>query len=183
MGEENKTDPVPYGEPVILSKPQQGNGEKGGSWAAPALIILAMVSMMFVLAMWPEPSSQSAQPGTNGLSIAGSVPTYAPGIPTPTNRPLGSGASSASFDCEPGIQVGRTARVLYEAVRMRETPGYIGKNDTADTVLYLKKGDIVNVTGGPENRDGLCWWLVEFGAFVGWTADHSYDGLLLLSPS
>jgi hypothetical protein len=183
MGEEKKTDPVPYGEPVILSKPQQSTGQGGGNWAAPALIILAIVSVMVVLAMWPEPSSQSAQPGTNVMSPAGAVPTYAPGIPTPTNRPLGSGASSVSFSCEPGIQVGRTARVMYQAVRLRETPGYIGKNDSEDTVLFLKRDDIVSVISGPEQRDGLCWWRVQFGGFVGWAADHSNDGLLLLSPS
>ncbi len=133
--------------------------------------IIAIIGTIVILAL--APGQSEAPPST--------IVTYAPGIPTPTTSLPVSGASSGSIPCQPGIEVGKTAVVVYDAVRMRQSPGYVGKNDAVDTVRYLEKGDTVNVNGGPEQKDGLCWWLVVQAGVQGWSADHSSDGTLLLS--
>jgi hypothetical protein len=169
MSDDPEKKPISYGEPVILQEPRQQQSTSRGSWAAPFLLILGMIGAIVVLAI--APGGTQAPPTT--------IPTYAPGIPTPTTSLPESGASGAA-GCQPGIQVGQPARVVYASVRMRRTPGYVGKNDAADSVHYLKQGDVVNIAGGPEGKDGLCWWYADYEGIRGWTADHSSEGTLLL---
>jgi hypothetical protein len=57
----------------------------------------------------------------------------------------------------------------------------VGKNDATDSKKYMTTGDRVSVMGGPEMKDGLCWWHVEHKGVQGWTADHSREGRQLLS--
>jgi hypothetical protein len=139
---------------------------------------------MVVLALMPTGSSPPVQatPGGNWQTPAGTpIATYAPGIPTPTNSTLVTSVGTVGFVCQPGIQAGGSAAVVYDSVRLRQSPGYFAKDDAEDTVHYLTKGDVVNVLGGPENQDGLCWWNLEYQGFVGWSADRSSDGIVLLA--
>jgi hypothetical protein len=167
MSDESKDKPISYGEPVVLQEPKKEQKPSGGSWAAPLLLIMGMMAVILVLAIAP-----------GGNDNPGTIPTYAPGIPTPTTGWPDTGAQS--IPCQPGIQVGSPARVVSSAVRIRQSPGYIAKNDDTDTIHYLQYGDIVNVLGGPTNQDGLCWWNVDYLGIKGWTADHSRSGELLL---
>jgi hypothetical protein len=99
---------------------------------------------------------------------------------SPASTPV---PASGYFACEPGIAIGTSARTVYDNVRMRQSPGYAGKNDAADTIHYLKAGDIVRVLDGPVITDGLCWWFGEHTGIRGWSADHSRQGRRLLSPA
>ena len=171
MSDDPGKKPIAYGEPVVLQEPINEESKSGGSWAAPLLLVMAMIGTIVVLAIAPGGIDQP--PAT--------IATYAPGIPTPTTWLPESGGSSSGASCQPGIQVGSPARVAYSAVRMRRSPGYVGKNDAADTIHYLQLGDVVNIVGGPEGKDGLCWWYTDFQGIKGWTADHSSEGTLLLT--
>jgi hypothetical protein len=169
MGDESKGKPVNYGEPVVLQEPKTQDSKSGGSWAAPLLLIIGMMGVILILAIAPGGTDQ---PPTT-------IATYAPGIPTPTTWLPQAGANT--IPCQPGIQVGSPARVVSSAVRIRQSPGYVGKNNATDTIYYLEGGEIVNIVGGPTSQDGLCWWTVDYQGVKGWTADHSRTGDLLLT--
>jgi hypothetical protein len=186
MSEEKQPDNIPYGEPVIIRKPDTGGNKGGRNSAGPFVFIAALMAVLAVLIFWPEsssPTSSTVPPEIRLTPTTSPVPTYAPGIPTPTSSILVSGASSVSVGCAANITVGASAFALHDSVRVRRTPGYVGKNDATDTVLFLYKADIVDVRGGPQEADGLCWWHVEYGGVEGWTADHSSEGLQLLAAS
>jgi hypothetical protein len=142
----------------------KANEAKQDTSFAPWFLILALVIVLLALIFSPD---RPSAPGTSPLLFGMSTPVPRPGTP--------------SFACQPGIAAGKTANVVYSAVRMRHSAGYVDKNDATDTKRYLKSGDQVVVRGGPEIRDGLCWWLVEHKGIQGWTADHSREGRLLLS--
>lgn len=176
MSDEQDKKPINNGDPVVMQEPKKQKSAGGSGWAAPALLILGLFGVIVVLAVMPTQSSPTfVQPGA-----LTPPPTYAPGIPTPTSFLPQVGAQNAAIQCQPGIQVGKTAAAVADSVRIRQSPGYVGKDDSADTVQYLRKGDVVNVIGGPVNKDGLCWWNVQHQAITGWSADHSTGGQLLL---
>ncbi len=85
--------------------------------------------------------------------------------------------------CHQALVVGGKARVMEPAVRVRRSAGYVAKDDAADTLHYLQKGDVVLIQGGAEMKDGLCWWQVKHQGKQGWTADHSRSGTLLLEAA
>ena len=118
---------------------------------------------------------------TPGSPVASGTQPEAP-LTSATDTPIPP-PGTPSFDCQPGIQVGKTVHVVYPAVRMRLSPGYVEKDDEVDTKHYMETDDRIADKGGPQIKDGLCWWLVEHEGYQGWTADHSREGRLLLSVS
>lgn len=133
-------------------------------------IVFLLVILFFVIVLTSSTketriTSQSSPSASPVRSTATAVP--GPGTP--------------SFACQPGIAAGKTINVVHASVRMRHSPGYIEKDDTKDSKHYMKNGDKVVIKGGPQIKDGLCWWLVEHNGYQGWTADHSREGRRLLS--
>jgi hypothetical protein len=175
MSDEQDDKSINYGEPVVMQPPKQQEPSGGSGWAAPLLLVLGMLAAIVVLAIMPGQSSPTfVQPGA-GTPIA----TYAPGIPTPTSFLRESGAQGAAIPCQPGIAAGKIATALADGVRVRRSPGYVGKV-AADTIDYLQRGDVADVIAGPVRQDGLCWWNVQYQANAGWSADHSPEGEPLL---
>ncbi len=86
------------------------------------------------------------------------------------------GISSASF------QTGDTI-VTGDIVRLRSTPGYVGK-PMNDVVANIGMGVQGKVVDGPRNVDSLIWWQVETTAnnslVRGWMAEIGPDGSVLL---
>ena len=117
----------------------------------------------------PPPPAPTANSGSGTSPLPPSSGTSIPPPGTP------------SFNCWPGIEVGKTVNIMHRAVRMRHSPGYVEKDDRTDTKHYMETGDRVVIKSGPQMKDGLCWWLVEHDGLQGWTADHSREGRLLLS--
>jgi hypothetical protein len=188
MSDEQK-DLVPYGEPVVLAKPAEPKAKSGGGCAAPAVVVFALIAILILLlgvfsrsSSGPSSSSPAIGSGANPTSTAAAVALYAPGIPTPTTPPVFEIHQSSGV-CHPGIYSGGHAVVMVTSLRMRQSPGFTGKDDTTDTVHYLDVGTRVNVRAGPETVDGLCWWQVEFQGQVGWSANHNREGELLLAPT
>lgn len=74
-----------------------------------------------------------------------------------------------------GIQQGRKVKATL-TVNLRQSPGFEGK--TADDIVrQVQAGEILSVIGGPEQRDGLTWWMVG-----GWIAESSPTQVRLLDP-
>ena len=172
MSEEAPKKPINYGDAVVIQEPKKAE-EKKRTGCAPGFIILLLVIGLILISLGPGGSSPSPP-------ASFPTATLAPGQPTPTTAP----ASAATvFECQPGIAVGKTVNVVYDQVRMRRSAGYVNKNDATDSIHYMRTGDKVQIKGGPERKDGLCWWLIEHAGHEGWTADHSREGKLLLSAS
>lgn len=94
-----------------------------------------------------------------------------------------SDADAADQDGSP-IRPGDSVRTL-DWVRMRLTPGYVGK-PAEDVVTDIAPGVLLAVTGGPQAADGLTWWLLRpqsgpEAAYAGWMAEYAPDGLRLLA--
>jgi hypothetical protein len=138
------------------------------------IIILVVIFILIVYSpvdcSGPSPEVTPLPPPGGGQPPGGIPPD--PGWPPGPSVPIG---------CEPGIAAGTTANVVYPQVRIRWSPGYVGKNDHTDSKKYMTTGDTVYVMGGPETKDGLCWWFVEHKGVQGWTADHSREGRQLLA--
>ncbi len=66
-------------------------------------------------------------------------------------------------------------------VRLRRSPGYIGKPVT-DVIVDLPINTIATVLGGPTNLDSLTWWQVRVNTSgqEGWAAERSAMGDTLL---
>lgn len=119
---------------------------------------------------------------TIGASQAG--PTrWQPITPTPT--PATSPTPTVTPTPTPtpeGIYVGGKARVVSGVnVNMRRTPGY--RNKPADDIIVaVPPNSVVDVIGGPEEKDGLRWWQVRWQGKEGWMAEFSSRGTQLLAP-
>jgi hypothetical protein len=177
-----KKKPVTEDVAPLPPEPPEKKRSRGGGCYAPLVLVLIAGIVFVVFASSPDSSSrtQVSQPTPTSVPPSSPVPAFIPGVPTPTQN-TAYNISGAGFTCQPGIAAGGAARVMYEAVRMRRSPGYAGKDDRVDSIHYMSTGDIVNVRAGPQLADGLCWWLIEHAGFQGWTADHSREGNLLLS--
>jgi hypothetical protein len=176
MSEEQQPQPIREGDPVVITRPQPKADGRQRLGCEPGCVIIILV-VIFVLITFSPQNCSGPAPVVTPLPPVGASPL--PGVTPPT---LGTQPGPVTpIGCQPGIAVGATANVIYPQVRMRWSAGYVGKNDATDSKKYMTTGDQVRVIGGPEMRDGLCWWLIEFGGEQGWTADHSREGRQLLS--
>lgn len=151
----SEPDYIESGDTVIISKPSKKAEPKGGSGCqALFLIALGMFAVVFALS--------KASSGTNDFS------SFAV-------------SEDVSFECAPDIAIGKRVSIAnVNAVRLRRSPGYAGKAD-ADIMRFMAQGEQAVVKDGPQKRDGLCWWLVEYQGLQGWVANHSSGGTVLLS--
>ena len=63
---------------------------------------------------------------------------------------------------------------------MKRTPGYLGKNDSADVLVKIPSGELVEIIGDSDQKDGLTWWNITWNGYVGWIADHTASGREIL---
>jgi hypothetical protein len=182
--------PPADGPPAPNQKPKQKKTERRRSGCLPFVVFLILMIVLVYIAVSSGGSVATRRlfsPLNIGASSSeGAVapsPTSVPAGPAPATFAPSQPSGAIPTTCQPGIEVGKTIAVVYPAVRMRQSPGYVGKDDRTDSIHFTGTGDWVTVIGGPEMRDGLCWWLVEHVGFSGWVADHSRDGTLLLSAN
>lgn len=116
----------------------------------------------------------------------------APPSPTPTDIPTLSPPATAttaptlSPECAAGLPprlvIGQVARVLGTTPnRLRDAPSISGQQ-----IGLIEGGVIFDVLEGPVCADGITWWRVRRGTFVGWTAESdgtSYFVEPLLPPA
>lgn len=64
-------------------------------------------------------------------------------------------------------------------VSLRRSPGYIEKDDF-DVIVKIDCGQKVELLGENQEADSLTWWRVSWNGYVGWMADHTGSGKVIL---
>ncbi len=125
--------------------------------------------------------SGSNQPVSPPIIVITQVVQSAPqalGDPTISNPPtssVGSPTSAsnnsyATISCENDIT----------QASLRKSPGYVGKDDSTDVLYKIDCGQTVQLLGEKQDADGLTWWKISWSGYVGWMADHSGNGRIIL---
>jgi hypothetical protein len=65
-------------------------------------------------------------------------------------------------------------------VNLRRSPGYLGKNDDTDVIVKIPQFALVEIIGGPIDKDSLSWWNVSWSGHEGWIADHTGNGRTIM---
>lgn len=147
------------------STPQRSSKDRTWLWAGIAFVLLSACGLVaFVLAV-----------SGGQLPDIGNGPSWTP--------PASRGAGAAQVESQPsttGFAAGdRVVNASAGQVRLRKSPGF--QNKPADDVLAtLPAGAQGQVVDGPQQADGLPWWLVRFDGQEGWMAERSSQGILLL---
>ncbi|MEZ4712573.1 MAG: M23 family metallopeptidase [Caldilineaceae bacterium] len=102
--------------------------------------------------------------------------------PVIKSEAVSAAVESVGIQAANGWQAGDTVKTL-TVVRMRRTPGYIGKS-ASDVVADIPTGTAGTIVSGPTSKDGLTWWQVttrnSAGASVtGWMAQAVNNTQLL----
>lgn len=87
--------------------------------------------------------------------------------------------STVPATLESNIKYGRISTEV-EQVKLRRTPGTSGKDDLTDLVDKISSGELVQIIGGPVQKDGLTWWEIIWNGKTGWIADHTYSGKVII---
>jgi hypothetical protein len=160
------------GEVTLTSSQKESSESKKSSQSSGCLLFLLFLMMSLVIALLVLAGGGLGGGGVGSLNGDSSI-----GIQS---------AGGTSQGCEPGIGVGGEVKVnLLPGARMRTSPGYRIKDDSVDTICCVRIGRRLQVLGGPQMADGICWWRVrdEVSNNEGWVADHTESGRRLLKPS
>lgn len=115
----------------------------------------------------PSPSSTRIRPTSTTVAQADSPK------PRPTNtlrpQPATVNNNYAEISC-----------AEIHKVNLRRTPGYIGKDDDEDSLYEVPCGEIVELLGPSQKVDGLTWWKISWNGYIGWIADHTGSGKVIL---
>jgi hypothetical protein len=152
-------------------KTQKKPSRKQREGCAPLVLVLILGALFILIAKTPVPAPSSA------TATPGRILETAPVPPRGIND-AGDGSASAGY-CQPDFAAGVQVKAIADGVRVRETPGYVGKAES-DTLAFMANGDVAVVNGGPRSADAVCWWVVQYAGYQGWVADHAPDGSLLL---
>ncbi|MEI2691843.1 MAG: hypothetical protein V9H69_19930 [Anaerolineae bacterium] len=106
------------------------------------------------------------------LSDAGSW-TPGPDLPTAAASLPGS-PSTASFVLGEPVRNANAG-----PVNLRRSAGFRSK-PANDVLAVASAGQVGEIAGGPQEADGLTWWLVRFNGQEGWMAERSSQGVILL---
>ena len=63
---------------------------------------------------------------------------------------------------------------------LRNSPGYIDKNDSIDVLVIIDCGQRVKLLGENQIADDITWWRISWNGYTGWMADHTGSGKLIL---
>lgn len=186
--DEQPTAPEPHlDEEAAMPTPQENSGENGGGIGAGALataglgLIALAILIWFLLPLF----GNSEQPATNeapGTVIAELITTTP--LPTPTTPVPMEVINESPTPIPPSptpvlptptlptkVEAGIYAKVVGTGtfgLRFRSGPG-------GDFVTWriLPEEEILKVTGGPEEADGVIWWrAVDKTGLVGWAAEQ-----------
>ena len=153
------------------------------------LFALTLCTMVMFLA--PAFSAQWASATQPGLSWTPPAPTPIPfptpisPTPPPTATPpptvsVSPGAPSTPPTSAPAFKAGdMVTNVNKGPVNLRKTPGYLNKPNS-DRIGLVPSGAQLRIIGGPEQKDALTWWQVQWDDKSGWMAERTASGVLIL---
>ena len=123
-----------------------------GRWGCLALLALAIAGLFIAAArLLQEPGAAPAGPlPTGDLRLATPTPTA---TSTPTVTPLPLPPSTGKIDIGSRVQVNGTGAA---GLNLRAAPG-----TRSERVTIAAEGSLFIVAGGPQEADGLTWWLLK----------------------
>ncbi len=151
-------------------------------------LLFALTLFTLVMFFLPTLSAQWVSATQPGPSWTPPPPTATPTItPSPTETPPATpttGSSSPATQATPtsalAFKVGDVvANVNKDPVNLRRTPGYLGKANS-DRIGLVASGQQLRIIGGPEQKDALVWWQVQWRDKTGWMAERTASGVLIL---
>jgi hypothetical protein len=145
--------------------PQRQSKDRTWLWAGLAFVLLSVC-------------------GLTGLLLAvsgGQLPDIGNGPSwTPPAAEAGGAAQAERLPATIGLAAGgKVVNASAGRVRLRKSPGFQNKppDDVIATISAGSQGEVID---GPQQADGLQWWLVRFDGQEGWMAERSNQGILLL---
>jgi len=172
-----------------MSSSNNGLGNK------PLVVIISLIASIIAIIAFlsgkqsiQEFSSPSSSVSSNPVVVTVFVPQSPNGssdevqpvvIITATNKPptqVTSNQNSSNSYARISDEV--------EEVNLRRSPGYLNKNDDNDVIVKIPKGALVEIVGGPTDKDNLTWWKVSWNGHEGWIADHTGNGrtIMIFNP-
>jgi len=123
-----------------------------GRWGCLALLALAIAGLFIAAGrLLQEPGAAPAGPlPTGDLRLATPTPTA---TSTPTVTPLPLPPSTGKIDIGSRVQVNGTGAA---GLNLRAAPG-----TRSERVTIAAEGSLFIVAGGPQEADGLTWWLLK----------------------
>ena len=148
-------------------------------------LLFALTLCTVVMFFLPTLGAQWASATQPGPSWTPPPPTVTlPITPLPTETPPAT-PTTASAITPTSTLTFKTGDMVTNAnkgpVNLRRTPGYLGKPNS-DRIGLVASGQQLRVIGGPEQKDGLVWWKVQWGDKSGWMAERTASGVLILKP-
>lgn len=154
----------PLSNPAPGASSRRPAGRRTWLWALLAFLTLSVCSLTAVML---------AVSGGQ-LPEFGSGPSWTP--PASDTR----GPAIAEQQPATGLAIGdQVSNASSSGVRLRRTPGFQNKPG-GDILATIAPGALGQVIGGPQEVDGLRWWLVRFATQEGWMAERTSQGILLL---
>lgn len=125
------------------------------AWGCLGLLTLSIIGLLIAASyLLTRPGDVPAGPLPTGeLLLATNTPTP---TPTPTSTPPPLPPTSTTGE---GIGIGSRVRVNgtgAAGLNLRATPGTSG-----DRVTIAAEGSVFIIAGGPQEADGLTWWLLK----------------------
>ena len=154
----------------------------GGMLFALTLFVVAMVFLPALgaqldSATQPGPSWTPPPPTSIPSSTSSPTPTPPPTATTANSSPT---AQTTPTSAPSSFQVGDVVRNVNKGVvNLRQTPGYLNK-PSSDRIGLVSSGEQLLVIGGPEQKDKLIWWQVQWKDKNGWMAERTASGVLIL---
>ncbi len=141
---------------------------------------------MFFLPTFSTQWANATQPGpswTPPPPTATPSPLVTPATPTLAPTPTTTDDSQATPSTIPSFKTGDVVtNVNGGPVNMRRTPGYLGKPNS-DRIGLVPGGQQLTIVDGPDQKDDLVWWQVQWRDKTGWMAERTASGVLILKLS
>jgi len=179
VNEESKKsiDSSPIHHPIPQRQQPSTSPVLWGGMAGVILLCLVVVVMGFVFlnasgggAINPPPINTRVEP------IATEVLPQPPPVDTPRKLPTSEPTKTV-------INSSKYAKVscaqIYN-VNLRRTPGYVGKDNSTDSIYEVPCGETVELLGPTQHVDSLTWWKVSWNGYTGWIADHTASGKIII---
>lgn len=160
--------------PAASPAPQQAGDHRRATtvlWAIATFALLSLCSILILVVL-----------ATGGqLPDLDQGPSWTP-PPAAAIAPAGMASGIERLEDQPFLPGDAIQNVSGGRVNLRQTPGFHNK-PADDVIAVLEAGDVATMVAGPEQADGLRWWLVRYGTAEGWMAERSNSGKVLLGPA
>ncbi len=146
--------------------PEPRRSSRAGLWTALTFFLLLIACLLAVAVLMSG----------GRLPDLGNETSWTP----PADQPAAQAGQPPAAGAAAGFALGdRVRNANAGPVNLRQSPGFQNK-PASDVLAVVPAGQLGEITGGPQEADGLVWWRVRFAALEGWMAERSSQGVTLL---